>query len=1176
MKGRVRVRKDLILSLHANKGQYMRKYNILQKIITMVIILTMFDGMVVFAETETETSTTDYITISSIENSDGMTIDDVSFLCGQAVVTGGCDGRYGELITYTVYDANDKTKILSIGETKNKQDFTYSINIGLKPEDTLRTILVEVKGASKTQKATAVFTMYSPEVEFDSMLKETEALLIECEEKGISTDYERVNYQAAVKIKNMFQTYAKYNETEAYEYNLNEAMVLCDEAKTALQSYIAGMKLPKTVVRTVTGVPDVSGESFIADTVSSDGKSEKRPVFYVGYGHWENDDMEDYRAMGVNLIQYEIGPEHILKKASDEEIAAGKLFTVDTEKLKEVREVFERAEDCGVSIVFLTAMHYFPEFLYEYDPTIINGGKVSDFPNFTPYNPTHPVVLDTFNQFLDAIIPVIRDYKSLNSICISNEPIFTANKTSDYYIEEYQRQLKEKYVDIKTLNAAHGTNYNDFTEITMPQDTSEGSSEREPLAAFNDYRLFNESIVTAYQKAISDKIKSIDENIKVHTKGMAYIQSKGRSNNRLELGLNHEEISKFVDINGCDSWAYYGKETDTLQGKTMWYDYMTSVMEAPVSNSEDHILTGSEMSRSDAELDYNMADVWQGAVHGRGSTALWLWDDTKKSVLGSDYYNSNLTRRVDYIAGIGKVALDLNRLAYEVTAIQEADARVGILYSDSSLVLNPYSLQATYKVYEKAMAYGEKVFFVNESNPEALCEQKLEILIVPCCNYIKEETLLEMKQFLDNGGRILLLNANGKGYYDENGNAHDSTLLNNVTSRSEKVSFYKGNGITIHDNWNTVSNKLKSVFSEFSHPVELVAANGATEWLSAKYGGDYIVNLCNYGDSDTQITLNTELGYDVSSAVDLISGERVGESFIVSPHQPMLLKIKGINGFTFYNNDENGTMESKLWIRINGETNVGAGAVKMTDGVLEATNGASCTKIEAVGDGWYKVYSPTKNTHKIGWTNMPFLLVTGSGEVDFYIDNLSIIDADGNEMITNGGFEYNGTARKNNIISEFGNTEEIKGLTYCDTLGYNSESSVRYRKAVDENTAGTNLSMAENLGMTEGESYSYSFYFKPVPKTKTSQIIGRGITVKAKYMDGNADYVHITAVYENDVLKQIFMHEGGADLNGVINSEQSFEIAEDIDISKCTVKSFLLSGIDKLTPYIPAEEISGE
>ena len=118
--------------------------------------------------------------------------------------------------------------------------------------------------------------------------------------------------------------------------------------------------------------------------------------------------------------------------------------------------------------------------------------------------------------------------------------------------------------------------------------------------------------------------------------------------------------------------------------------------------------------------------------------------------------------------------------------------------------------------------------------------------------------------------------------------------------------------------------------------------------------------MCNYGDSDTQITLNTELGYDVSSAVDLISGERVGESFIVSPHQPMLLKIKGINGFTFYNNDENGTMESKLWIRINGETNVGAGAVKMTDGVLEAANGASCTKIEAVGDGWYKVYSPTK------------------------------------------------------------------------------------------------------------------------------------------------------------------------------------------------------------------------
>ena len=53
--------------------------------------------------------------------------------------------------------------------------------------------------------------------------------------------------------------------------------------------------------------------------------------------------------------------------------------------------------------------------------------------------------------------------------------------------------------------------------------------------------------------------------------------------------------------------------------------------------------------------------------------------------------------------------------------------------------------------------------------------------------------------------------------------------------------------------------------------------------------------------------------------------------------------------------------------------------------------------------------------------------------------------------------------RENNVITEFGNTTAIAGLTYCDSVGYNSTSSVRYTKTADENTADTNLVMPENL-----------------------------------------------------------------------------------------------------------------
>ena len=68
----------------------------------------------------------------------------------------------------------------------------------------------------------------------------------------------------------------------------------------------------------------------------------------------------------------------------------------------------------------------------------------------------------------------------------------------------------------------------------------------------------------------------------------------------------------------------------------------------------------------------------------------------------------------------------------------------------------------------------------------------------------------------------------------------------------------------------------------------------------------------------------------------------------------------------------------------------------------------------------------------------------------------------------------------NNVIKEFGNGTEIAGLTYCDTVGYNSTSSVRYTKTAAENTADTSLVMHPNLGMVEGSKYSISFNIKPV------------------------------------------------------------------------------------------------
>src|SRR5699024_3269308 len=121
-----------------------------------------------------------------------------------------------------------------------------------------------------------------------------------------------------------------------------------------------------------------------------------------------------------------------------------------------------------------------------------------EFADYMPFNPTHPKVQETLGAFLDVLIPEIENYKSLHSICISNEPGFRANVTSEYYLTQYREMLEDKYGSVAELNAAYNTAYSSFDEVNMPKNTYRGAAERRQIAYFNDYRLFNEAIMTEY------------------------------------------------------------------------------------------------------------------------------------------------------------------------------------------------------------------------------------------------------------------------------------------------------------------------------------------------------------------------------------------------------------------------------------------------------------------------------------------------------------------------------------------------------------------------------------------------------------------------------------------------------------------------------------------------------
>lgn len=1012
-------------------------YQMLKRI-TAFALSMIFLGSVSTAALAADNETSEFV----IENGGQITLGKILLHDSECTITGSYGGNVQDRIAYKVYDSGNRSNLISIGETVSAKG-AFSIIFGFDKETVPNRLTLEVKAKSQSEKATAEFSTADLSLSLKTRLAIVETLLERCRENGIATDYETVKYATAKQVEGMLDTFVKNNETETFEFNVQKAEELLAEAESSLNAYLDGTAQPKSVNRTVTSPVSVRGQSFFTKT--ADGSV--NPAFYVGYGHWGTDDMESYKDLGVNYIQYEVGANQIIKRACpaaawdiDELNSSGSAsgykyainykngalavdssgtgelyisqtvsvkpsttytfgidfkcnsassiwikadgaqeakrwvydssndsaiksyksvshtvttgseqteltftvgshnssnelmfdnafvkengsganlltngdfaeertekFAVNTSALENIKKTFERAENSDVSVVLLLCMHYFPQFIYNMDSTVANGDP-SKFADFMPFNPTHPLVKEALTAFISGIVPAVKDYESLHSICLSNEPAFYANVTSEYYLPFYRQYLENKYTTVQNMNMAYGTAYTSFDEVNMPTSTDRRSSERKKITHFNDYRLFNESIMTEYHKYLADAVKAVDNTILVHTKQMTAMNAIGHSGNRIEAGINNEKLSKFLDLNGCDAWAYYGESKDTLLSKTMWYDYMTSVKDAPVVNSEDHIIKDylMEITRDDNEYKMNMADLWQGAIHGRGGSVIWLWDKSARSDNSGYHYNTNITRRADYIAGIGKVSLDLNRLSNEVTAVEQSKPRVAILHSDSSLTQNPYALNAGYIAYEKALTHGEKVFFVTEEEPKMLNSNKdIKLLVVPCSNYMKAETLSEIKKFIDGGGSVLMLNAGDKQWLDENGNTHDNAVLTSVINGSMSVSFSKGNDMYTEDANGAVSRALDTVLGNLeTKEISLTASGGNVEWLSAQCGSDQVINICNHGNEQAEVTLSIGEMYDDTEILDLIKGEKVGKSFVAKPNEPILLSVAGKNKIKFLN-----------------------------------------------------------------------------------------------------------------------------------------------------------------------------------------------------------------------------------------------------------------------------------
>lgn len=408
-----------------------------------------------------------------------------------------------------------------------------------------------------------------------------------------------------------------------------------------------------------------------------------------------------------------------------------------------VTDALEAAEKENIGVCLLISPHY------------LSVDKTSDLYTskgvFIKYNVGAEETRTAIEEYIRNLMPYLAGYKSLTSICISNEPVFNTMNFADFYNDDFREYLLEKHGSLSGINAAYGTEYTDISELSIP-------TEVKAEALSYDWVEFNERVFTDWHIFMKDIIKEYLPEIPVHSKLMKYFTPRtggipGETEDRdiLARGTDLELFDEFSDYAGIDTYDYI-YSPDTYYKTMLTYDYLQSVSGKPVYNSEDHIIKNKTENFNNDQLKHWRNNLWMGAVHGRNLSTIWGWSRTTDTA--SDLYLGALSRP-DIIAETGKTNLDLNRLSEEIVKLQKSD--VALFYSKPSRLYGEGHISSMLNIYENLLNIGKRPGVVSDKSISML--DKYKVLIMPEVTNIYANTVSAIEKFVASGGKVIYYGA---------------------------------------------------------------------------------------------------------------------------------------------------------------------------------------------------------------------------------------------------------------------------------------------------------------------------------------------------------------------------------------------------------------------------------
>lgn len=580
-----------------------------------------------------------------------------------------------------------------------------------------------------------------------------------------------------------------------------------------------------------------------------------QPYFFYGYGHFDSviDDLSNFPALGASLIQDgRAGPSSMSESG---ELSGGALS---------VLHGMDLASPYGMRVDFLLSPHYYPAWAQAAD---VPNGNIG----FLNFNIFHPKARAAIGQWAAVMGDHIKDKPALHSVCLANEPVYISSGRDQYSRPQFSEFLKQKHKTIQHLNELYGTTYATFDQVAVPacaMPADEGAKR-----AYYDWTCFNKKMFADWHGWMDSILKAHGVKAPTHTKIMVF---QTLDQDKVGWGVDPELICHATDLAGCDAYAFLGGNyAYDWVGHEFFYDLLHSFRGQPVFNSENHLIPdGSPCTH--IPMNHSRAVIWQDGLHHEGSSTIWVW---QMAVGNANGLGGSIYFRPANIFGADRALLDLNRLASEVTAINNAKPRVALLDSQPSIFWDGKYKGTMFSTYAALNFMGEPVTFISERQLAAGTAAKVNWLIVPSASHILDTTPAALDNFYNKGGKILLIGPRCLAFdeYDRSSGC-DTTQFPQIEPAPDDRAF---------------SAALRAILEplEFADLRQTSDNQPATtiEFRVVPMRRAILVPMINFKNEAQSVKLPKWSG---RQAVDLLSGDAVDlNSIALEPMLPRLLRI---------------------------------------------------------------------------------------------------------------------------------------------------------------------------------------------------------------------------------------------------------------------------------------------